>query len=53
VVSKIKLSDFSEETRYVVECPSCGDYLETPDDPENSGEIFYDGCSTLFKIEAD
>ena len=50
---EVKLSDFSEEMRYVIECPKCGDYLESPDDPAYDEEIYCDGCQTVLEIVDD
>lgn len=49
---KIKRSEITEETRYVWECPKCGYYNETPDDPNYEESVFCENeeCSTDFKL---
>ena len=50
---KVKLSDFSEEIRYVVECPECGDCYEGTDDPAYEESFYCEGCQKIIAIEDD
>ena len=48
---KIKRSDFSEETIYVVDCPNCGELIEMSEDPTYEDYGACDHCQEGFDIE--
>lgn len=47
---KIKREEISEATRWVFDCPSCGEFSESVDDISD-GEITCEHCSASFEIE--
>ena len=49
----IKLSDFSEEVRYVWDCPLCGYCNEQPDDPNYEESCYCENCKESSDIEDD
>jgi len=49
---KIKRSDVSEETIYIVDCPNpkCESLIETMDDPNYEDELYCEHCDTAFDL---
>ena len=47
---EIKRSEFTEETIYIAQCPSCGEYIEINDDPQYEEEVTCDSCGKIFDL---
>lgn len=50
---EINITDFSEETYYVAECPKCKNMIESHEDPEYEVSICCDSCDTYFDIVSE
>ena len=49
--NKIKRESISEEIRYAWECPNCGNYNESSEDPDYEEELYCGGCRESFELE--
>ena len=47
---ELKRDDFSEETIYVCECPSCNEMIETSEDPSYEHSVYCDSCGDSFDL---
>ena len=49
-MKQVKVCDFSQETIYVIECPECGCFIESSEDPEYTDSVCCDECYSVFEI---
>ena len=50
IKTTVNFDDFSEESRWVIECPKCNNLTETLDDPQYEEYITCEHCNEILYI---